>query len=134
MILVEVIVIFVQIDCVWIVSSYTNLSLSKYYSQTHNSQIYLRLLQQDDPCQKSPFAPVFLMSTVQAKQFSPGELKGSSLHPNCGTRVLLLAHSHTPSTSISFPDVQYCLLLLLPRLLTRLTIHSFSCPVSTLTR
>ena len=92
------------------------------------SQIYLRLLQQDDPCQKSVVSPSSSLSTVQARQFSSGELKGSSLQPNVGTALLVLAHSHTPSSSISFPAIQYSLLLLLLVLLTMLlTSLLFSC-------
>lgn len=72
--------------------------------------MYLLLLQQEDPCQPSdPRDP--LTVTVQERQFSSGELKGLSIQPKSGTGVLVFAHSHFPSVSMSFPDSQYSVLL-----------------------
>ena len=87
----------------------------------YSSQMYLKLLQHEDPCHPSTlsllsFEP--LTVTVQTRQFSSIELKGSSIQPKSGTTVLTFAHSHTPSTSISFPASQYSLLLRLVLLLT----------------
>jgi hypothetical protein len=101
-------------------------------STYYNSQIYLRLLQHEEGCHPSFESRPIESYRVHARQFSSGDWKGSSVQPNLGTRTRVRAHSHTPSSSMSFPDIQNSVRLLLVRLFTNMATESAFSPSSKL--